>query len=248
MTKDELAAALAIVRRSRVYFYHHSVGRNVLDGIERLTVEAAEPALRMPSLDDPIVPGPMLIHGGRGRNGDPTSKVDAFATAIREELRPGPELAFMKFCYVDFNPSTNVDALFDHYSRTLESLKRERPEIRFAHVTVPLMTRPVDLKSSVRRLLGLQVWEDAANAKRSEFNKRLVEAFAGDPLFDLARIESTAPDGSATTFEFGGRRVPSLSPAYTDDGGHLNAAGQRVASAAAIRFLAGALSRTAVTP
>jgi hypothetical protein len=147
----------------------------------------------------------------------------------------------MKLCFVDFDPRTNVDDLFGHYQRTVEDLKREHPEIRFAHVTAPLFRRPTDLKSSARRLLGREVWEDAANVKRAEYNRRLKETFASDPVFDLARVEATGPDGSVSSFEQGGRTYLTLHPSFTDDGGHLNASGQRTAGAAAIRFLAAAL-------
>lgn len=237
----ELAADLAVVRQGRVYFYHHSVGVNVLAGIDALDRAAGGGRLRTAWLEEgPPPDGPILVHGGGGRNGEPKSKIEAFAGALRAEGL-SPELAFMKFCYVDFTPSTDVEGLFTSYRTAIESLKRDRPEVRFAHVTVPLFRRPTDLKSRVRRLIGKEVWEDAANAKRAEFNRRLLAEFGGDPVFDLAAAEATGPDGSLETFEHGGRAVPSLHPGYTDDGGHLNEAGRRVAGEAALRFMAGAL-------
>jgi hypothetical protein len=95
------------------------------------------------------------------------------------------------------------------------------------------------LKWRIFRLIGKEVWEDAANVKRAEFNRRLNESFGADSVFDLARIEATAPDGRLTTFEYGGQSYPSLYPGYAeDDGEHLNTAGQQVAGAAIIRFMA----------
>ena len=243
MTQQQLAADLAVVRRGRILFSHHSVGQNVVAGLERLDAEAGGSRLRTASLAEAAaLEGPVLAHGGGGRNGEPKSKIDSFADAIRGEAGLRADLAFMKLCYVDFDPKTDVDDLFSHYRLTLEALKREHPEIRFAHVTTPLMKRPTDLGSSLRRLLGLEVWEDAANAKRNEYNRRLAEHFASDPIFDLARVEATAPDGSPVAFELGGRSQLSLYPGYTADGGHLNAPGQRAAGAAAIRFAADALA------
>lgn len=230
----ELAADLAVVRKARVAFYHHSVGADVLAGVARLDAAAGGGRLRLASWEEAVaVDGPVLANGEGGRNGDPRGKVDAFAAIVRGQSRLRPDLAFMKFCYVDFDPGTDVDALLSHYRETLQALKAEHPGIRFAHVTAPLFRRPADLKSSARRLLGLQVWEDAANAKRAEYNRRLVEAFPGDPVFDLAGVEAGGPGAPGA--------APSLLPEFTEDGGHLNAAGQATAGAAAIRFLAGAL-------
>ena len=242
MATTSLEGDLAVVRQARVLFTHHSVGVNILAGIERLDAEAGGPRLRIAPLEQAAsVEGPVLAHGGGGRNTDPRSKIDAFAATVRDLPGLQPDLAFMKLCYVDFDPGTNVEELFDHYRRTLEALKLEHPRIRFAHVTAPLFRRPTDLKSSARRLLGLPVWEDAANRKREEYNRRLVEHFASDPIFDLAGAESTTPGGGSSSSEQDGRRVRSLHPGYTDDGGHLNLAGQRAVGTAAVRFLAGAL-------
>jgi hypothetical protein len=237
---SQLASDIAKARQGRILFGHHSVGVNVLAGLERLDAEAGGGRLRTAALEQAAsIQGPVLAHGGVGRNGDPKSKVDAFAAAVR--AGPGVELAFMKFCYVDFEPATDVAALLAHYQRTLQSLKREHPEIRFAHVTVPLTVEPTTLKSRLRRLLGREVWEDAANAKRSEFSRRLREAFPSDPIFDLARVESTGPDGVVRQFTHAGATHPSLDPRFTDDGGHLNEPGQRAAALELARFLAQAL-------
>ena len=128
---EQLALDIASVRRGRILFGHHSVGRNVLTGLERLDAEAGGRTIRTVSLEQAAsIQGPLLAHGGVGRNGDPRSKVDEFAATVRST--PGVELAYMKFCYVDFEPTTDVEALLAHYQRTLHLLKGEHPEIRFA--------------------------------------------------------------------------------------------------------------------
>ncbi len=245
--EQQLTADLTVVRNGRMLFSHHSVGANIISGIERLDEEVGGGRLRIATPEEAQSGAPALIHVSGGSNKDPKSKIDFFAATIRNEPRVRPNLAFMKLCFVDFEPRTDIDDLFSYYQRTMEALKREHPEIRFAHVTVPLFKRPTDVKQSLRRLLGFEVWEDAANAKRSEFNRRLMESFPGDPVFDLARAEATGPDGRLSTFKRDAGTYLSLNSRYTDDGGHLNASGQRVAGAAAIRFLAEALrSRGAV--
>lgn len=248
MTAQQLAPDLALVRQGRFLFTHHSVGVNILAGISRLDAEAGG-GLRVALLDEAErLDGPVLAHGGGGRNTEPRSKIDHFAETIRRSPGVRPRLALMKLCYVDFDPRTDVDGLLAHYRRTLEALEAEHPEIRFAHVTVPLFRRPTDLKSRLRRLLGKEVWDDAANARRSEYNARLRQAFAGDPIFDLAAAEARGPDGQVVTYERGGVVIPTLHPAYTDDGGHLNELGQRVVGAAAIRFLADTVRAEAGRP
>ena len=240
----DVTADLGRARQGRIVFSHHSVGANVLDGIRSLDAAVSGTPLKIASFEEATaLDGPVLAQGGGGSNGDPKSKINFFADLIRTRPALKPELAFMKLCYVDFTPSTDVDDLFSYYRRTLEALKKEHPEIRFAHVTVPLFRRPEDVKSSFRRALGLAVWEDAANAKRSDFNQRLIDHFAADPVFDLARVESTDPAGAPTSFAYAGGRYASLHASYTDDGGHLNNLGQRVAATAAIHFLGAALRR-----
>ena len=244
VTKTPLTADLATVRQGRILFSHMSVGADIIAGIKRLDAEnSGGGSLRPVSLQEAVgFGGPALIDISGGQNGEPKTKIDFFASTIRGGVSLKPNLAFMKFCYVDFNPRTDVDELFNYYRSTLDALKREHPEIRFAHVTVPLMEQPTGLKWKLYRLIGREVWEDAANVKRAQFNQRLQESFGSDPVFDIARVEATAPDGRLTTFEQGGRSYLSLYPGYTEDGGHLNAAGQRVAGVAAIRFLAEGLS------
>jgi hypothetical protein len=236
------AQDLQAVRKGRIVFSHHSVGRNLLAGLQAVNANVGAGELKVLGLDGAkgAPTAPALIEVSGGRNQDPKSKVDFFRALITEQqLRP--EVAFMKFCYVDFNPSTDVDAVFAYYRETMDALKKQHPEITFAHVTVPLVVRPMDLKERIYRLIGKEVWEDTANAKRYEFNQRLLKEYAQDPIFDLARAESTRPDGSRETFEYNGRTYFSLTPQYTDDDGHLNAAGQAATAPEMVRFLAKAL-------
>jgi len=240
----QLASDLGLLRQARILFYHHSVGENVLAGMQELDSQAGGGPLRTATFAEAAaLEGPVLAHGEGGQNKVPRSKVDFFAATLRGHPGLKPDVAFMKFCYVDFQPRTDVDELFAYYQRTIEALKREHPRVRFAHDTVPLTDRPDDLKARMQRLLGREVWADASNARRGEFNRKLREGFPSDPIFDLALTEATAPDGSTSSFEHGGRTYLSLQPGYTDDGGHLNRVGQRVAGTAAVHFIADALRR-----
>lgn len=245
MMATSLATDLATIRRGRILFSHHSVGANILAGIKRLDAEnGTSGRLRFASLRDAAASrGAVLFDVSGGRNGAPKTKIDFFAATLRGEKNLKPDLAFMKLCYVDFNPQTDVGELFDYYRNTLNALKREHPEIRFGHVTAPLKAWPTEPKWKMYRLMGREVWEDAANVKRAEFNRLLRQSFGTDPVFDLAQVEATAPDGSLTTFDQGGQQYLSLYPGYTEDGGHLNETGQHAAGMAAIRFMAEGLKQ-----
>jgi hypothetical protein len=241
---DDIAADLDVARAARVFFNHQSVGFNLLAGVQSVGAAAGREvkvvALDGGGGDGHAGGGPGWFHATGGHNGDPKSKIDFFvATLKRVDFKP--ELAFMKFCYVDFNPQTDVAAVFDYYQKALTTLKRERPDVRFAHVTVPLMEKTNDVKSRLQRLLGRDVWGDDANIRRAEFNERLARAFVSDPIFDLARSESTRSDGMRESFEKNGKVYYSLQTSYTNDGGHLNDAGQRALGAEMVRFVARAM-------
>jgi hypothetical protein len=162
---------------------------------------------------------------------------DAFA-----KLEPClPRVALMKFCYVDFTPSTNSDSLFRSYEDLITSLRRRYPEVSFVHVTVPLTARPTGLKDTVKRWLGRTVRKDEANRRRGLFNHRLRRTFRNETLFDLARIESTRPDGTLESFRGrDGTTIAALFPGYTSDGGHLNERGRDLAAAEFARVVAAA--------
>jgi lysophospholipase L1-like esterase len=82
-----------------------------------------------------------------------------------------------------------------------------------------------------------------ANARRYAFNQQLRARYAGLPLFDLAAAEATTENGRRDTFALAGARAESLHAAYTDDGGHLNAAGRARAAIEFLHALAAAVRR-----
>jgi hypothetical protein len=241
LTVTQISNEMSVVRQHRILFSHHSVGRDLMAGLQRAAARLGGPIRVVPieKADD----APAFVSVSGGQNQDPQSKLVFFEQTFRSSTFQ-PELAFLKLCYVDFNPHTDVDALFESYQKTIDALKRDYPKTRFAHVTTPLVAKPMQLKERMYRLFGREVWEDTANVKRHAFNQRVMQAYAGDPIFDLARIESTRPDGSRVDFEHDGRVYYSLANQYTEDGGHLNNLGQDVAALEWVRFMAGALQRS----
>lgn len=227
----DLRADLEAIHGARIFFGHHSVGRDLLDGLSALSREAGVQ---------------LEIEAARvGENQNPRSKFDAFARRGEARTDDGLELMAMKLCYVDIGPSADTDALLAAYRAAVERVRRARPDVRVLHVTTPLQARRTDLRSRLERALGRAVWVDHANRKRLDYNEKLRAAFPAEPLFDLAAVESTRPDGSRELHPVDGRLVPMLYPGYTRDGGHLNEVGKRVAARAFARALAGALGQPA---
>ena len=232
---------LDILNQHKFYFMHHSVGDDIINGIQLLAEEKAIPvniiALdgNAPSL---AIQENGFAHARGGKNQFPMSKIADFEKQISRLVPDNrPNIAFMKFCYVDFNPETNVDELFDRYTQTLDSLQKAYPDIRFIHVTAPLKQRPSGWKDRLNRLMGRMVWEDTSNRLREAYNQKIRNRYPSERIFDLAKFESTAPDGSRTRQEQDGMIYYSLVPEYSRDGGHLNDTGKRVLAAALIDFL-----------
>jgi hypothetical protein len=239
----EVRQALEKIKDQRFLFAHHSVGNNILDGLRTISQEAGI-ELNLTEIETtPPTGSSTFVHFSPGRNTQPKTKIDEFVEQI-SNLPPDftPKAAFLKFCYIDFSPETNVEELLSYYKNKIETLKKEYPATTFVHFTVPLTTRPTDIKSRIKRILGLQAWGDAANISRGNFNELLHTTFPHDPVFDIARLGSTLPDGSRTAFTHKGKTYYSLIPEYTDDGGHLNTFGRRMVASAFVVFLAKALT------
>lgn len=233
-----LRSDLQRLSRERIYFAHQSVGANILQGVEELAGEAGVPIrmIRADRVSD--VPAASFGHTFIPENGAPLEKLENFRAA----LGSAPvDLALLKFCYVDITGDTDVRALFARYRETLAELQRAHPRTIFVHVTAPLTTVQTGWKSLLKRLLGRAPYGVTENAKRDEYNRLLRAAYAGrEPVFDLARVESTAPDGTPVEVQWDGVPVPALAEAYTQDGGHLNAQGRRRAARELIAVLAAA--------
>lgn len=226
-----VAATLA---SRRVFFGHQSVGKNLLDGL------AGVPGVRMVEVGEgaPLA-APALGHALVGRNTEPRTKLADFERLVAAGPAAGADVALMKFCYVDVDASTDVQALFADYQATYARLAAANPRVRLAHVTVPLTVVQRGPKASLKRLLGRPVWGERENAQRHAFNELLRAEYGGKaPLFDLAALEAQHPDGSPERYTLAGRQLPALVPAYSDDGEHLNADGRARLGAAFAEFLA----------
>lgn len=235
LTTQQLQAAA----EKRVYFGHQSVGANVLDGVPAVFAEGGVTA---PAITDDLASAPsggVLAHAYIGENTQPAGKIVAFDAALRGGVADQVDVALMKLCWVDFNGETDVDALFASYQRTLAALERDFPEVTFLHVTTPLTAQSSGAKHWVKNLLGKPDYNAADNVVRERYNALMRAEYASTGrLFDLAAMESTAPDGSRVTGTYEGATYYALAPEWASDPGHLNAAGSQVAAGQLLGLIA----------
>lgn len=234
---------LQTLSEARVLLGHQSVGRNILAGLQLLAADEGVP-LRILEIDGvPPDDGPGIFHSNIGRNGDPDSKCEVFSSLLNRPEAPRYDVGMLKFCYADIGRDTGVEvaAMLERYANTIAQIRRDRPDVRIVHVTMPLKADPPGFKTKVKRLIGYATWTDPDNILRNAFNSALRERYANEPFFDLAAVESTLRDGSRSAFKHEGDVVYTLAGAYTDDGGHLNELGQRLAAAEFVKTLAGVL-------
>ena len=231
----------------RIFFGHKSVGKNIMDGVDDLLKEFPEIKLEVRLTDDASEwHSGVFAHSYVGENRNPGSKNRAFIEIMEKGVGNKADLAFFKYCYVDITANTDIDRVFQEYKGTLEKLKQKYPSTTFLHFTVPLraLKRPSiteALKSWVREVAGKSgagsVVED--NIRRNEYNEKMrVEFEEKGHLFDIAKMESTFPDGRINRFSKHGKDFYAMVSEYSDDGGHLNETGRRIVAAEFLAFLA----------
>ncbi|HEX7480199.1 MAG TPA: SGNH/GDSL hydrolase family protein [Polyangiales bacterium] len=225
----DFAAEMAVVRSAQIYWNHQSIGGNLLNGLAQITQGVAP--LHMIEVGDGRVfdmpAGGVLAHSLGGHNGQPAGKIEAFENTLDTGLGFEPRLAMMKLCFVDFDASTDVDGLFARYAEMVARVRQRHPLTKIVHITTPLQVQETGWKAQIKGWTGLKDFTAKANIQRNRYNELMRKRFAKDPMFDLARLESTWPDGHRETFSRSGASYESLVPLYASDGAHLNAYGQR---------------------
>jgi len=233
-----LKADLYKISQRRILFGHQSVGANLLDGVMQLAKRSGV-SIRINEVKTASGVKPATLgHAFVAKNGFPLQKLKNFNQAMGQ-TPSGLDIAFVKFCYVDISSKTDVKTLFSNYRATIKDLQARNPATTFIHVTAPLTIVQGGFKGKLKRLLGRAPYGVIENIRREEYNTYLRKAYQNsEPIFDLARIESTAPDGTAVSTEWQNLIVPAMSPIYTDDGEHLNTVGKLLAARELISILA----------
>lgn len=239
----DMKVGLQMLAQARILLGHQSVGRNILAGVQSVANQAGV-SLRVLEIDGtPPDSAPGLFHSAIGKNGDPNSKCESFEFLLNRPVEPPYDLVMMKFCYVDLDEGTPLTAeqLLDSYQAMVNRIRSLRPNVKIVHLTLPLRSDPKEWKTPIKRALGRSTYEDRGNVLRNAFNEGLRNRYRDEPIFDLAAIESTRPDGRRSSFKQDGRTVYTLAPEYTDDGGHLNQQGRQLVAAQFVRVVGEAL-------
>jgi hypothetical protein len=210
----------------RIFFGHQSVGGNILEGLRDVASVRKVP-LKIVAWSGPSsLEESAVAETAIGRNEAPSSKLQHFRELVDGGVGGRADIAFFKFCYIDFRPETDVEVLFNEYKTTLDSLIARHPQTRFVHVTVPLTVVQTGPKAWLKRMFGKTPYGVLENEVRHRFNEKLRKTY-GASVFDLARAESSGEAGALARYERNGTFIPYLLPTYTDDGEHLNAEGRR---------------------
>lgn len=219
------------VLHKRILFGHQSVGEGILAGLAALADEAGVSLAMQEGSGGTGAPG--ITHFRIGTNGDPASKMKAFAEVV-EGSGGAADVAMMKLCFVDFDSRTDAVTVARTYCSTLERLSRACPRTIFLAVTAPLTTVQLGPKAWLKGLLGRAPSGYAENLRRQQFNTVVRDTYGRRGLlFDLAKIESRV----AGDVQYEGTSLEVLAPELTYDGGHLNTRGQRVAAESLLTLL-----------
>ena len=82
------------------------------------------------------------------------------------------------------------------------------------------------------------IWDYANNIKRNQYNEMLIQFYQGnDPVFDLAKIESTRTDGQRESFSFKDKEYYALARELSSYGGHLNEMGSKYVAEELLNFI-----------
>jgi hypothetical protein len=237
-SNEKLVLALHRLADMHVFFGHQSVGRNILNGISKLS-EDADVGVRIGAIEHGVtVSEANILEAHLGKNGVPSSKVREFVRLMDAGIADQVDVAFMKFCYVDAAGTQDADTVLREYVSETERLEMQFPQTTFLYVTMPLRALRTDLKRCIKGMLGIDRRWRQENVERNHFNAMLRELKGSSGrLFDLARIEATRPDGSLEAFRLDGRVWEAMYPDYTADGGHLNETGRRIAAEKLITLL-----------
>jgi hypothetical protein len=227
--KDVSAEKWKELTQKKIYFGHQSVGFNILDGIKDVMKDHPKIKINIvETADESDFKVGLLAHSRVGKNVDPKSKITEFANFIDSGIGKKADAAALKFCYVDMQPQTDVERIFSDYGSSIKLLKNKYSDMIIIHFTIPLKERQTGPKAWVKKIIGRPLSGVDDNIKRNEYNEMLIKQYEGkEPIFDIAKIQSTYPDGTRCSFSKDGSSYYSMVPEYSNDGGHLNETGRK---------------------
>jgi hypothetical protein len=217
------AARWSVIAGRTVYFGHQAIGSDVVAGVEGIAQEYALPLRFIKTREPATVAGPAFVHFLAGQSRDFASKNAAVLRLLESPTRARRPVVLLKYCYGDISSPADAATMFEAYRDTVDTIQFEHPDVTIVHSTIPLMTVESAFKSGARQFLGRPTRREGAIA-RHRYNELVRAEFTDtEPIFDLAKVEATQPDGTLAGFAADGRLIETLAPDNTDDGSHLNA-------------------------
>jgi len=240
MNNSNLKEDLLLLQTKRIYFGHQSVGEDIMNGLRSILRQHPDVRLNLVTAKGQVeLPESFFLDSFVGENRRTDLKCADFIRCIDSVAGGRLDIAMLKFCFADIQRETNIQEIFERYTGTIDSLRKRHPAVTFVHMTVPLSAGTSGLKRLVNTVLGRMGNNDMANVNRHRFSEKLKERYSGEPVFDLASIESTYPDGTRESYTYEGKTYYSMIADYAAaDGDHLNEKGQELAARALIRMLA----------
>ncbi len=234
--------------QKKIFFGHKSVGNNIISGIKKTMLNNQQIKLHIVETKDTADFGKAVFahYSNIGKNRYPLSKVEGFVKLMNDGLGDKTDIAFLKFCYVDVKSDTDIQNIFKKYRESIDKLKLQYPDMTIVHFTVPLLRKEQtgiikSVKNFIKGLMGKKKensFSNSHNVVRNKYNTLLVNHYGGkEPVFDIARLESTCPTGKREVFSYDAKEYYALSSEYTDDGGHLNENGQKYIAEHLLIFL-----------
>lgn len=224
----------------KIFFGHQSVGNNIMDGVKAIINENPEIQLRILENKDQFDNKTgFFMHLKVGENQKPDTKIDDFKNILGNHLSNNIDYAILKFCFVDIEKDTDINKLFDNYNQMVKEINKKYPRLTIVHTTVPLIRKEptslaIKLKKMIKKVIGKSdsgFFDNRHNVKRNIFNEMIREKYKSlAPIYDLALIESTYPDGRRETFKYDGKTYYAIVPTYTKDAGHLHGIGRKKAA------------------
>lgn len=227
--KNVSAAQWDMISQKRIYWGHRSIGSNIINGIRDLVQKYPQIKVKISRPEDGIrADEGCVIHYRVGQQASPeTIALDFMAlsdTAVQRDID------FVLAGFTPFYGEKDMDGILSDYKAAVGFLKKKYPDTIFIHETFPLLHSETTWKTRIKKILGRSgTWEYARNIRINEFNKRLREAYLDkEPFFDIAKIQSTLPDGSRSVFTLAGERYYHMVRDYTYDNYHLNEKGREI--------------------
>ncbi len=239
---DKIPAAVwQKISDKKIYFAHQSVGINVIEGIQEILRKHPTISLNIvETANQADFKAGIFAHSAIGENFKPDTKTAEFISFMEQGIGENADTVALKYCFLDINAGTAVDKMFHKYSTALDKVSKDYTKLNVIHFTMPLEVHRPGKKAKLKKFFGVnEIKEYDDNAKRNEYNEMLLDKYQGrEPIFDLAKFESSYPDGSRSSYERKGKTYYALAPEFSRDGAHLNELGRKQLAGKFLLFLA----------